>query len=447
MSNTFSYLWSKLRSRPLIWDTITTTGWSTFGRGVGFLVPFFIAAWFGVTAETDAFFFVYGLILFMGGIFATVIESVIVPYISELRSKYEDIGIFVGNIMSVSGLGLLVLLGLFIFICRLILPFVTKFSPASLRLIYILLFETAPLIIFLAWTSILTGVLNTCKKFVFPAVSPAIRAIICLGTIFTFREKLGVHAVAFGYALGEIIRFMLLAFIIWRLKIFKLRFFWRISYKLLEFLKTYFYKIISNMAIGFNPIVDKIMASWLRAGSVSVLHYADRLYMIPTIFIMSGLSVVILSHWSSRFYNSQKKRLIQDVRKTERILILISLVISIFLIIFNKNIVNIAFSRGVFNRAKLSEVSLVWVCYLLGFVPHAWEQIYIKGFIVIKNTKVLMKCALYKNLLNIIFNLILMKYFYIAGIALSTSIVAVFSLFYLKVNFYKLTNKLGDGNL
>jgi putative peptidoglycan lipid II flippase len=303
MSNIFNNLWSKLRGRPLIWDTITTTFWATLGKAAGFLIPFFIAAWYGVTAVTDAFFFVYGLILFMGGVFATVVENVIVPYISELRSKNQDIGNFVGNILSVSGLGLLILSVLFILTCRLILPFITKFSSDSLNLIYQLLLETAPLIVLLAWTSILTGTLNTYKKFFFPAIFPAIRAIVCLMFIFAFRNKINVHAVAFGYVIGEVVRFLLLAYIIYWFKIFKLNFFWQFTPKLLEFLKTSGYQVIAAVAIGFNPVLDRIMASWLEKGSVTVLYYADRLYMIPTIFIISGLSVVLLSHWSGRFYN------------------------------------------------------------------------------------------------------------------------------------------------
>lgn len=92
-------------SRPLVRDTVTTTFFSTIGKAVGFLVPFFIAAWFGVTGETDAFFFAYGLILFFSMIFAPTVEGVIVPYIAEAKSQSKDVGKFVGRILGVSGLG------------------------------------------------------------------------------------------------------------------------------------------------------------------------------------------------------------------------------------------------------------------------------------------------------------------------------------------------------
>ncbi|HIJ53334.1 MAG TPA: hypothetical protein HPP66_09295 [Planctomycetes bacterium] len=91
---------SEFYKRPLVRDTIKTTIWSTVGKAAGFLIPFFIAAWFGISSETDAFFFAYGLILFLSGIFAPVVESVIVPYIAEARTNNEDVGRFVGNILA-----------------------------------------------------------------------------------------------------------------------------------------------------------------------------------------------------------------------------------------------------------------------------------------------------------------------------------------------------------
>ena len=433
--------WKKIHRRAVVWDTITTSFWSTLGKFMGFLIPFFIAAWYGVTSETDAFFFVYGLIVFMAGVFSSVVESIIVPYVAELRVKEENIGNFVGGILLFGGLGLIILTILLFSLCKLILPLITRFSPDLLKLIYLLLLETSPLIFFLACTSVMAGVLNAYKKFAFPAVSPALRAIVCLIFIFAFKNRIGVHAIAFGYVVGEIIRFVTLNFIVYKFRILRLRLFSHFNHRLLDFLKTSFYQIIGMTAIGFKPVIGRIMVSWLGVGSVSILHYADRLYMIPTIFITSGFAVVALSHWSVRFYNSGKERLKDDIRRAEKVLLLIALVISGILILFNRNIVNVAFSRGAFDRTKLSEVALVWLCYVLGFVPHALEQIYIKGFIVLKNTKILMRCAIYINIFFIVLNLILMPYFNIAAIALSTSIISYFSFIYLRVKFFKLIKK------
>jgi len=153
-------LWQQIHSRPLVRDTITTTFFSTAGKSVAFLVPFFIAAWFGVSSETDAFFFAYGLILFLSGIFAPVVESVIVPYIAEIREKGEDVGRFVGTIICISGVGLTALAGVTLLIIKPVLSVVTHFDGQNLNLVFWLFVETAPLIVLLIWTSVLAGSLS-----------------------------------------------------------------------------------------------------------------------------------------------------------------------------------------------------------------------------------------------------------------------------------------------
>lgn len=441
MSIIISKLWARVRRQGLARDAVTTTGWVSAGKGVGLLVPFFIAAWFGVTAETDAFFFAYGVILFFSMVFAPAIESVIVPYISEFRARGEDVGKFVGNILTVSGIGLILLTGTMLLVIKPILVLVTRFDAENLNLVYQLLVLASPLIILLVLTSVLAGTLNAYKKFAFPAISPAFRAICNIGFIFIFKDALGVHAIALGYLVGEIVRLVVLASVLQKLQLFKLRLYFRHSQKLKEFLKIASYQVIGMVALGLNPILDKTMASWLGRGSVSVLYYADRLYMIPYTFFSSGLIVAILSHWSSQYQDLDRNRLNDNVKKTLKIIFSMVLPITFLLILFHQPIVSLAFGREGVSQGELNELGRVWVFYLLGLVFYVSKQVFIKSHIVLKNTKVLMKCALYMAFVNIFSNYILMKPLQTAGIALSTTIVSIVSLIYLSDQFFREKHK------
>lgn len=416
-------LWTQIRSRALIWDTITTTGWSTLGKGVGFLIPFFIAAWFGVTAETDAFFFAYGLVLFFSMIFAPVVESVVVPYIAEARSKNENVGKFVGRILGISGIGLLILTGIVLVVIKPILSVITRFDQPALDLVYWVLVETAPLIIFLVWTSILAGALNAYKKFVFSAITPAFRAIFNIGIIFLFKDTLGVHAIALGYVVGEIVRLAVFVGVIKRLKLFKLGLSFSFSHKLKEFLKTASYQTIGMVVAGLNPIVDKTMASWLGSGSVSVLYYANRVYMIPVNFLCVGLFPVVLSHWSQDYYqNKGELLLLRKVKRTAKVAFLISVTVSIVFAFLSRPLVHLAFGRGEFDLKYLHIVQWTFICYLLGLIPYVAGSMFTKVHLVLKNTRFLMKLAILNCFLNVVLNYILMQFAGVIGIALSTSI-------------------------
>lgn len=433
---------NKIRNRPLVWDTVTTTLFSTIGKGIGFLIPFFIAAWFGVSKETDAFFFAYGLIIFLSGIFATVIESVIVPYIAEMRAKGEEIGDFIRRVLGTSGLGLFILAGLFLIIIKPILGVITRFDSSALNLIGWLLAETAPLVILIVWTSVLAGALNAYKKFVFPALSPAFRAIINLAVIFAFKDSWGVHAIAWGYVFGEIVRLFILASAIHKTRLFSLRFSLAINTKLKEFIKTASYQIGGMIAVGFNPIVDKTMASWLEPGSVSILEYADRLYTIPTTFISTGLMVTLLSYWSERFYQSGKERFNRDIRKVLMVLVPMILVINVGLILLSHPIVKIAFGRGEFPLTKLPMVQEVWIYYLLGFLPYLVGTIYIEAHLVLKNTAVILKLGILNALCKIVLNFLFMRWLHVSGIAMSTTVTCLIITILLIVT---LKRKLSNG--
>jgi len=436
-----SKFWMEIRSRALVWDTVTTTFWATLGRGVGFLIPFFIASWFGISSSTDSFFFAYSLIIFLAGTFTIVIQNIIVPYIAETRKRNEDVGKFVGNVFGVSSVGLSGLVIIALLVVKPILSIITRFDPQTLSFVYKLIVETSPLVVFLVWTSILTGTLNAYKKFVFPAISPAFRAIVNLSVIFFLKGKLGVHAIALGYVVGEIIQVVILLSVIKRLKIFKLILSLQLNFEIKEFIKTGSFQAIGLVAIGLISFINSAMASWLTTGSVSVLYYADRLYMIPVTFINSGLLVTLLSHWSGRYYESGIMRLEEDVEKTVKTVGIITLPIVIILILVHQPIVNLAFGRGAFVLEKLPEVGCVWVYYLFGFLPYAIQQVYIQAHLALKNTKALMQISFCIFVLQIGLNYILMKPLKVAGIALSTSFVSLLTAVMLGLLFYK---KVGD---
>jgi len=411
-----------LRRRPLVWDTVTTTGWSLIGRSAGFLIPFFVAAWFGVSEDTDAFFFSYGVILFLANIFAPVVEQVVVPYIAEARRDGRDVGRMIGTILSVSGLGLVILEGALLLVMDPILGLVTKFDPATRRLACLLLLETAPLVILLVWTGVLIGTLNAYRKFAFPAVSPAFRAVLNLAIIFAFRNSLGVHAIALGYVAGEAGRMIILLGIIRRLDLIRIRFGFRPGPGLKDFFRKASFQAAAMVAIWLKPIIDRAMASWLGEGNVSLLYYADRLYIIPVTFICSGLMATTLSHWSSRYYESSRKTLKNDVNRGIRLVGALTVLITVLLVIAHRPFARIAFGRGAFPLGRLAEVQRIWLFYLLGIVPYVIARIYFQAHLVLVNTRFLMVYSFGLNGVGVLLNWLLMRKFGVAGIALATTV-------------------------
>jgi len=431
-------LWARTRRRPLVWDTITTTGWSSAGKAVGFVLPFFIAAWYGVTSETDAFFFAYGMILFLTGLLAPVVQAVVVPFISEARTGDHDVGKLVGEVLGATGVGLLALGGAVLVVLRAVLSAITQFDAHTVALVNRLLLETAPLVILSAWAGVLGGALNAYKRFAFPAVSPVFRAVVSLSVMFLLKDRYGIHAIAWGYVAGEVVRLAALLAFARGLRLFKVSVSLRMDDRLREFLKTASYQTVGMLAVGLNPVIDRAMASWLREGTVSILHYADRLYMVAVVLMTSGLRVTLLSHWSGRYYKSAcRDRLKSDVKTAAKATALIALACVLVLMLLRSRLVTLALGRGAFDFDRLDQVAHVWACYLVGLLPYAVGRVFVGGHLTVKNTKVLMHCGFYMVGLKVLLNYTLMGPLDVAGIALATSLVSVFNVLYLGGSFFK----------
>ncbi|GBD97318.1 MAG TPA: hypothetical protein ENG83_07780 [Nitrospirae bacterium] len=435
-----SKLLKRVRAKPLVWDTITTTIMSIVGKGIGFLIPFFIAAWFGVSSKTDSFFFAFGLILFLAQMFAPAVESVIVPFITDAIAKNEDVGEFLGRTLGISAVGLSALAVLFLMVIKPVLSILTRFSPDELNLIQTILFETAPLVILLVWTGILSGTLNAYKIFSIPALSPAFRAIVAIAFIFAFKESIGVHAIAWGYVIGEAIRLGILFLFLKKLRLFRLKFSigWEKSFS--QFFRTSSYQIIGLSVLAFTPIINQTMASWLGTGNVSLLEYANRLYLIPTTLMSSGLMVTVLSHWSIDYQTGGEAVLKKNVLNGVKAVGAGGLLLTICIFLAKDYLVSMVYGHGEFPKEQIHEVAQIFGFFLLGLTPFLIALLYSRAFLTKKNTKVLLFTAMIMVMGTIIFNLIFMQIMGIRGIALASSIVAFVSLAVLIFLFHRKTS-------
>lgn len=413
-----------ISSHPLVWNTITTTVLGSFGKGVGFLIPFFVATWFGVSAETDVFFFAYGLIIFLATIFSPVIESIIVPFIAEARAKGEDVGAFIGKILGMSAVGLSVLSLVFLIVIKPILAVITSFSSDGLDLTFLILLESAPLVVLLVWTSVLAGTLNAYKVFGIPALSPAFRAVVTLGFIFAFKDKIGVSAIALGYVVGEIFRLFVLFGLLRRLKLFRIKLSLGWEEKFREFFKTSSYQIISMSLVAFTPIVDKTMASWLQPGDVSLLEYADRLFFIPSNLLSMGLLTVLLSKWSSDHYNNIAHNFNTEMPRLLKTVASFVVIISVGFFLLSGFITDRVYGNKNITGGDIERISTLFSVYVLGIPAIIIGHIFSRGLLVLKDTIALFKVAAFKTVMNIALNLLFIYYFGLTGIVASSTVTA-----------------------
>ncbi|MBN1698292.1 MAG: oligosaccharide flippase family protein [Spirochaetales bacterium] len=414
-----------MKQKELVRDIFKTTALVIAGKSVGFLVPFIIGALFGISGDMDAFFFTYGLLFYISIIFSSTIAMVIVPYVAEARSTGGDIGKFVGSLLVSITLLILLLSLIIIPLLHPVLGLVTQFNKESLRLIFVLYIEMIPLVLLIVYAGVFDGILNAYKKFDAPALSPALRAVVLIVVMFLFQGTIGIHAIVLGYITGELFRLAVLVVMVKINKLFTFRFSFFPDVRLKEFFRKAGFQLIGVLSINLNSLIDKTMASWLDEGSVSILYYGDRLFMVPANIIMTGLGVALLSHWSEQYYSGEKNRLRHQVNRTALRVCLVIIPPLLLLMFFHRELAMFVFGFSNFSDHDILLIARVFFLYVIGLLPYVASQIYARGHIVMKKTRIIMIGSLLLSCLNVCFNVVFMNIIGVEGLALSTSIVSV----------------------
>jgi len=396
----------RFAERPLVRDTLSTTFWSSLGKGAGFLIPVFIAAWFGATSRTDAFFFCYTAIFFISTIIGRVFESVIVPFVARAHSRGDNPGRLVGRLLIFVSVGATAATAALLALFLPFLPRFTSFPAQETALIRSLLLLISPLVPLVLGAGILAGALNARRRFVLPAVSPAVRAGLLLITALLLKSRVGIHAIAVGYVIGEGARFLVLLFGVRRAG-FRLGGAGRPPVR--DFFVTAWHQSLGMGAIGVSQMIDKVMASWLGiAGCISILFYAEWLYNIPVIFLSSGLMVTILSHWSDRVYRrGGDGDLAGSVHRALRLVVALSFFLVLVLVFFSRPIVTAAFGRRGFGEANLLNIARVYLIFLPVLFADMISIVYTRVCIIYRRTVVIRNLGILRLVIKVILNLAL----------------------------------------
>lgn len=283
-------------------ETILTTVLGVVGKGVGFVVPIFVAYVYGADATTDAFFFGYGVIFFAVGIFSNAIEASVVPFLVEARqtSGARAEGALLGSLATFGAGITAAFAAALVAVVAAALPSLTRLGEISLA--RRLLIEVAPIVSLTTLSSLFHGALVARGSYWLPSLSPAVRGVLVLSVAFSFRNTLGVHALALAYVAAETARAGIAAAVLVGAFRVPLRFERASATGVGRFAKAASVLAASSAVIGLAPLVDRTVASYLEPGSVALLEYARTLFFVPVAALCSGFLVVTLSRSARGFH-------------------------------------------------------------------------------------------------------------------------------------------------
>lgn len=198
--------------------------------------------------------------------------------------------------------------------------------------------------------------------------------------------------------------------------------------------------IIGVSVNQINVLVDRTLASRIAEGGISALNYANRLNGFVMGIVVVSITTALYPLISKMVANDDIKGLKKSILEAISVISLLVIPATVGTMIFSEPIVRLLFDRGEFDSQAIMMTSGALFFYSLGIIGFGLRDVLSRAFYSMQDTKTPAINAAIAVALNIILNLVLSKFMGLSGLALATSISAVFGTFLL---FISLRKKIG----
>lgn len=416
-------------------------------RVLGFLREMFIAYFLGTGMTADAFFVAFRLPnlwrrLFAEGTLTMVFVPIFTEYLHKSRPEAVRLARATWTLLAII-LSLLSILGVVFapVLVKLIAPgfiHIAKKFSLTINLTKIMF----PYVFFVCLTALAMATLNALGYFAAPAFSYALLNIsmilsLILAHIF---HKSSVYCLALGVIVGGMLQLSL------QLPFLKRE---NLSFRPLFSLRhpgiSRIFTLMGPAVIGtavyqISIFINTLLASFLPEGSVSYLYYADRVVQFPLAMFAFSMGTAMLPTLSKEAAVKDIPRFKETLRFSLRAVFFVVFPASIGLIVLKEPIIALIFERGAFSVASTHYTAQALFCYALGLVFFSGIRILATAFYSLQDTLTPVKVASFCLIFNAILGILLMIPLKHAGLALTTSIVALINVILLS---WGLVKKIG----
>lgn len=391
-------------------------------RGAAFLVPLAVAAWFGIGAITDAWFWALAFPTFSLVLAGTALGTTATPPMAEIREQApERLPAFIGGLMVWSGL---FALGLGILMCLLAPSYLARFSEfndATADLAVVFLWELVPFAVLTTSGTVLRVGCEVGGKFYGVAVTPVFRAAVVLLVTALTLSSLGPHALALGLVVGELVQFIWWGWLLRQTGV-RPQPTMVIDPAVRQVGRDLAPILGGEMLVALNLIVDKGFAAMLPEGSVSTLEYADRARVIPQTLLQSSLAMVAFAAWSNLRAQGDLDKARAAVDQALRWTLALSTPVLAGMFIGRLVLTQVLFERGAFTPEDTAVTASVLGWYLPGILPNLLGILAVRAHVVERNLPIIFWLGVVSVLCNAALNAVLMRSMGLEGLALSTTL-------------------------
>ena len=282
------------------------------------------------------------------------------------------------------------------------------------------------------------GILNTWRRFVVPAATPVLLNLSVIAVGWSLAGPLqragypGIYAMAIGVMLGGVLQLL----VQWPAlraigALPRMRLSWR------GFQESRRHPGVGNVLLRMGPallgvgvsqlslMINTQISSHLAEGATSWLNYADRLMEFPIGLLGVALSAVLTPQLSAAQASGEGERYSRLLDWGLRMVMLLALPCAVALLVFAAPLTSVLYHRGAFSATDVANTAqsvMGWGVGLLGLVA---IKVLAPGFYARQDTGTPAKIAVAVLVLTQAFNVVLVPWIGVAGLALSIGLGAL----------------------
>jgi putative peptidoglycan lipid II flippase len=407
----------------------TVGGLTLVSRLTGFVRDIVLAAVLGAGPVADAFFVALRLPNHFRAIFAEgAFNAAFVPAYARIRQQHgaDPAQLFADRIFALLLGSQVVLLAIaLIFTPGVIGLLAPGFAKDSER--YVLAVDltriTFPYLLLISLVTLYGGILNALGRFAAAAAAPILLnismvAALAVAVIFPTPG----HAAAWGVLLAGVLEALLVGGDAWRngvLPVFR----WP---KLDEEVKTFFARfgpaILGSAGTQIALFADTIIASFLAAGALSALYYADRLNQLPIGVIGIAVGTVLLPEMANRVSTGDESGARHAQNRAIELTLLLSIPCLVAFLLVPDLIMQALFGRGAFTKGDAQAAASTLAAYAIGLLPFVLMRSMTVTFLSRGDTLTPVKALAVAVAVNVALKVALMDRYAQVGLAFATSI-------------------------
>ncbi len=372
----------------LLKSLATISGLTLVSRIMAFARDVLVAKVFGAGMATDAFFVAFKLPNLLRRMFAEgAFSQAFVPIFGEYRNRrgHEATKLLLDHVTTMLALVLFVvtLIGIIAapYLVYLSAPGFAK-DAGKFALTVELLRYTSPYIFFISLVAVAAAILNTYNKFWVPAFAPILLNLCFIASALWLAPYCHPPIVALAIAVF-VAGIVQLAFQIPFLKKIDMLPSIRFSMKdegMRRVIRQMGPAMFGVSITQISLIINSIFASFLAAGSVSWLYYADRLMEFPTGLLGAALGTILLPSLSKCHASKDTVEYSRLLDWGLRLTFMLALPAALALGMIAVPLLATFFQRGAFSASDVLMTSHALVGYSIGLIGLILVKILAPGF-------------------------------------------------------------------